>query len=809
MFSDLRIAWRGLRARPALALTALATFAVGIGATTAMYSVVHGVLLRPLPYHEPDRIVRLWEEHPGAPITFQQHWLSNVTLDAWQSRATSVAALARYGQGTDTVGREHPERVGSGTASASLFRVLGVEPLIGRFLEASDEIEGASDVVVLSHAFWRTHFGGAKEAVGETLIVNGRPHAIVGVSPAGFAFPSPAAMFWRPDVTPRDAQAPGRIRVMSVIARLADGATVSAAAQEGTTVARAQTRPPAADLIFGKGGRVEVRAEVLAAEMTANVRPGLLAATAGVVIVLLLAAVNVANLFLSRGASRERELAVRVALGAGRRRLVRQAMAEAMLLSLTGGALGVALAWGLIRAFPGWAPQGFPRLDEVRLDERVLVVTLLVAMGAGMLAALAPAWRVSRARATALHDGDRRSTGFTARRMRGLLLAVEAALAVMLLVGATLVGRSLVRLLQVDPGYQPSGVLTADVVFPADANGAAHVMPRVDELLTSIRALPGVVAAGTSNMGPMVPMSALQMLSLRETTPDGQPITARALSWAVTPGYMEALGLRLAEGRFLQPGDVGAATQAFLVNEEFVRQYWNDGRPVVGRRYPGLLHSKGTVAEVVGVVGNILKDGLDRPAQAELFVPAGTAERTLSSQVVLAVRTHGPPEDLAPMVRRAVMDVDSRLALDHMSALSDKVSASVATPRFAAALLAGFAGVALLLAAIGLYGVLSYGVSERQREMGVRAALGASRGRIVAMVVREGLIVVTAGLVVGLAGAAALSRLMEAALFGVTPLDPPSYLLAPAILLAVAVAACLVPARRASRVEPAEALRCE
>jgi len=809
MFADLTLAWRGLRSRPSLALTALATFAVGIGATTAMYSVVDGVLLRPLPFPQPDRIVRLWEEHPGAPVTFQRHWLSNVTLDAWQPRATSVVAFARYGQGTDTVGREQPERVVSGAVSASLFDVLGVKPAVGRFLESSDEFEGAADVVVLSHAYWRTRLGASPDAVGETLVVNGRPHAIVGIAPPDFSFPSPAVMFWRPDVLPRDAVAPGRVRVVNVIARLAEGATIQAAAQEGTTVARAQTRPPAADLLFGKGGPVEVRAQALGAEMTAHVRPALLVAAAGVLVVLLLASANVANLFLSRGVSRERELAVRAALGAGAFRLVRQAVAESLVLSVAGGLLGVGLAWGLLRALPRIAPSGFPRLDDVRLDARVLLVTVLVATAAGLLSGLPSAWRAMRARATALHDGDRRSTGAAARRLRGTLLVAEAALAVMLLVGAGLVGRSLVRLLDVDPGFQPSGVLTFDIVFPAEANTGTHVMPRVEEILAGLRGLPGVVAAGGSNMGPLVPITALQMLTLRETTVDGQPITARALSWAVTPGYMEALGMRLVAGRFLQPADVGASTQAFLVNEEFVRQYWNDGRPVVGRRYPGLLHAKGTVAEVVGVVGSILKDGLDRPVQPELFVPAGTAERTLSGQVVLAVRTAGPPEDMAPLVRRAVTEVDARLAVDHLSALSDKVSASVATPRFAASLLAGFAGVALLLAAIGLYGVLSYGVSERRREIGVRAALGASRARLVGLIVREGLTVVLAGLVVGLAGAAALSRLMEAALFGVTPLDPLSYLVAPLVLLVVAVGACLIPARRASRVEPAEALRCD
>ncbi|MCC7032887.1 MAG: ABC transporter permease [Acidobacteria bacterium] len=809
MFPDLRLAWRGLKAQPALALTALATFAVGIGATTAMYSVVHGVLLRPLPYHEPDRIVRLWEVHPGAPVTFQRHWLSNVTLEAWRPRATAVSAFAGYSQGTDTVGRENPDRVVSATVSASLFQVLGVRPLMGRFLEPSDETEGASDVVVLSHAYWRTHLGASPDAVGQPLLVNGRSHTVVGVAPPDFAFPGPDAMFWRPDVMSRDAAAPGRVRVISVIGRLAEGTTVGAAAQEGTTVAQAQPRPPAADLIFGKGGPVEVRAEVLASEMTASVRPALVVATAGVLVVLLLASANVANLFLSRGVSRERDLAVRAVLGAGAFRLVRQALSESLLLSAAGGLLGVGLAWSLIRVFPRVAPRGFPRLDAVVLDGRVLLVTVVVTMASGLLAALAPAWRASRARATALNDGDRRTTGAAARRLRGALLVTEAALAVMLLVAAALIGRSLVRLLQVDPGYQPSGVLTADIAFPSGASSATHVMPRVDEILSAIRGLPGVVSAGGSNMGPLVPISALQMVTLRETTPDGQPIRARALSWAVTPGYMEALGMRLVAGRFLQPSDVGASTQAFLVNEEFVRQYWTDGRAVVGRRYPGLLHSNGTVAEVVGVVASVLKDGLDRPMQPELFVPAGTAERGLSAQVVIAVRTTGPPDAAAPMVRRAIAGVDSQVAVDHMSALTDKVSASVATPRFGASLLAGFAGVAVLLAVIGLYGTLSYGVSERRREMGVRAALGASRARIVGMVLREGLTVVLTGLVAGLAGAVAVSRLMAASLFGVTPLDPWSYLVAPAILLLVALAACLVPARRAARVEPAEALRCE
>ena len=388
--------------------------------------------------------------------------------------------------------------------------------------------------------------------------------------------------------------------------------------------------------------------------MTATVRPALLVASAGVAMVLMLACANVANLFLSRGVSRQRELAVRAALGASRGRLMRQAMAEGLLLSVPGGVLGVALAWGLLRVFPAVAPTGFPRLDEVRLHWRVLFVSLAVSLAAGALAALAPAWRASRASATSLHDGDRRSTGAAAGRMRRALLIAEAALAVMLLVGAALLGRSLMRLVQVDGGFEPAGVLTAELVFPAGANTAADVMPRVDAVLEAVRALPGVTAAGSGNMGPLSPTSALQAFTLQDVGTDGQKVTARVLSWGVTPGYMEAIGLRLKAGRFLQVADVGAATQAFLVNEEFVRQYWNDGLPVVGRQYPGLLHAKGSLAAVVGVVGNVLKDGLDRVPQPEIFVPVGTAERTLSAQVVLAVRTDGSPDALAPAVRQIV-----------------------------------------------------------------------------------------------------------------------------------------------------------
>lgn len=808
MLSDVFVAARALTRRPSLTLAALATFTLGIGAATAMYAVIDGVLLRPLPFPASDRIVKIWEAHPGAPVTFQRHWLSNLTLDAWAPRATTVAAFGRYSTGEDTVGDERPERITSTAVSAALFDVLGASPQLGRSVEPLDEREGAAPVVVLSHAFWAERFGGSPSALGQSLTINGESHQIVGVMPEDFAFPAPSTRFWRADIVPAAGDG-SRVRVLSVIGRLADGATADAAAQEGTSVARAHERPPAATLLFGTGGPVEVLVQPLVAEMTATVRPAMFVAAAGVAVVLLLASANVAHLLLARGVSRQREFAVRAALGAGRRRLAREAMTEGLLLATTGSLMGWLVARALVAGLPALAPRGFPRMESVVLDWRVLAVAVLLSLGSGLIAGLVPAWRASRIGATTLSDGGRGATAAAARRLRRGLLVAETALAALLLVSALLLARSFVRLINVDPGFVASGVLTADIVFPRAMPAGAPSVSRVHEMLDAIRRLPGVTAAGASNMAPMTPSTAIQMIPLAETGPDGQPLMARALAWSVTPGFMEALGLGLRDGRFLQPSDVGASSQAFMVNEAFVRQYWGRERSLVGRRYPGLLHSKGTVAELVGIVGDVLKDGLDRAPEPGVFVAAGTAERYFSGRVVLAVRTAGPPGELAPAIRTIVHSVDAGLAVDRLSTLESRVAESVSTPRFGAVLVAAFAGLALLLAAIGLYGVLSHGVSERRREIGVRAALGASSARLVRMVVAEGLVLVGLGLVVGLGAAVWLTELMEAALFGISALDPWAYAAAPVVLLAVGLVSCALPARRAARVDPVEALRCE
>jgi putative ABC transport system permease protein len=810
MWSDLRHAIRALARQPAFTATALLTLALGIGATTAIFSVVRGVLLRPLPYANPEELVQLSEEHPGGTRVMNVPWLSNVTADAWRRTATTLQAMATHSDGMATVGDTYPERLRDAVVSPSLFPLLRVTPGAGRFFVDEDAAEGAAPVVVLSEGFWRDRYGASPEAMGQRLVVNGVPHEIVGVAPRGFAFPERGIVLWRPEVARTIDPASGRVSVVSAIGRLAPGITPAQAAAEGTAAARSFTRPPATELLFGKGGPVVVHARPLLDELTGRVRPALLVLAAAVGVVLLIACANVANLFLSRGIARQRELSVRAALGAGRGRLVRQLLTESLALALAGGVLGMGLASGLTRLLPAVAPADFPRLDDVRLDTTVMAFAVAASIAAGVLAGVMPALRGSRQGLVgSLQDGDRRSTGVSGRRLGRALLVAEAAMAVMLLVGAALLGRSFATLMAVDAGYDPDGAVTAGVLLPGYLEGKADTEPFVKALLPRLEAVPGVVAAGAGNMAPLAPVSAVQGILLPELQRDGDKVYARALSWAVTPGYAEALGLRLRQGRLLAPSDVGAPTQAFMVNEEFVRLYYADGKPVVGRRYPGLFNAKGLVAELVGVVGSVRKDGLDGAVQPEVYVPAFTADRRLSGQLMIAVRTTGDPDALVPELRRLVAEVDPRAALDRAATLRSLVATSVAAPRFSMAVLGGFSMVAALLAGIGLYGVLAYGVSLRRREMGVRAAMGARRGQLVSLVVREGLAVAGVGLALGLGAAAGLSGLLESLLFGVTPLDAWAYVVPPVVMLAVAVLACVVPARRAASVDPAEVLRCE
>jgi predicted permease len=563
----------------------------------------------------------------------------------------------------------------------------------------------------------------------------------------------------------------------------------------------------AADLLFGKGAPVEVRVRRLVDEMTRTVRPAMLVLLAAVGLVLLIACANVANLLLARGIARSRELAVRAALGAGRGRLARQLLTESVALSLAGGALGILLAWGLMRALPAWAPDDLPRLADVRLDVRVLAFAVVASVVAGALAGLFPALGAARTGlSSALRSNDQRSTGGS-ERVRNLLLASEAAVSVVLLIGAALLGRCFVALVNVDPGYDSTNVLTGRVYLSGPAATPERRQQIVEAIVDRLRSSPGVRSAGAGSMAPLNLSTAVSGFDFRPIT-GAEPVTARALYYVVTPGYAEALGLRRIEGRLLEPQDSTAAIQAMVVNEAFVTSYLNDGRPVAGRLYQGLLADPTVTTEIVGVVGSVLKDGLDRDARPEMYF-AHSKTRGITREINLLIRTHGDPAALVPALRAIVREIEPTAALGEAGALASRVAASVAQPRFATAILAAFAVLALTLAATGLYGVLSYNVSQRRREIGIRTALGATRGNVVALVVRQGLFATVAGLVAGVIASALGARLLQPLLFGVSALDLPSFALMPAVLLVVALAACLVPARRAAVTDPAITLRSE
>ena len=808
MLQDVRHALRMMAMQRGFTAAALITLALGIGATTAIFSMVYGVLLRPLPYPEPDRLVRVSEEHPGGRSLVRSPMLSNFTYFAWSSTSEMVEHVAAYSVVEHTWQEESgASRVRGASVSPALFTLVRARARLGRVLAAADAAPGAPAVVVLSDGLWRERFGADPAIIGRQVTLDARPYTVVGVMPPDFYFPTRSARFWTTFRIARPEENPARpFSGFWAIARLRPGVTAAQAAAEGTSAARSVgPRPMAADLILGKGGPVVVRVTPLLDEMTSRVRPALLVLLVSVGLVLLIACANVTNLLLSRGVARQRELAVRAAIGAGQGRLVRQLVTEALVLSLVGGIIGTGLAALLTRAIPLLAPEDFPRLAEIGVDGVAVAFAIGAALVSGIVAGALPALRAARGGLFAPIREGAASAGAQSRRLGMGLLAAEAAVAVVLLVGAALLGRSFVRLLQVDPGYDVAQVLMARVYMAAGQQAGDAEERFAAAVLERIRALPGVTAAGISNMAPFVPASAVMSITLEG---GGEPITARTLSYVITPGYAEALALRLREGRLFTEADLSAGVRPTIVNAEFVRMHLNDGKPVAGRRFSHPISGTTTTVEIIGVVDDVLKDGLDAQPQPEMYNLPREAFG-LAVGMNLAVRTAGDPLGLVAPIRDAVRTVDGAAAIDDVETLGSRMSASVAEPRFAMAVLTAFAILALLLAAIGLYGVLSYQVLQRRRELGVRAALGASRSSLIGLVLRQGVTVAAAGIILGLLVAAWLTRLMQGLLFGVTPHDVVSFGAAPVLLLIVAVAATLIPARRAAAADPIEVLRSE
>ena len=785
-------------------MAALLTLGLGIGVTTAMFAVVDGVCFdhSPIPTLTAScsslRSCRVAHRPSADP--------SSATSRCWRGSQRGTVRAGRTFRRRNGDGRgDVPRRLARGTVGPRFFDVLRLQPVVGRFFRDEDALADATPVVVISAELWREAFGSDAAIAGRRMTIDDRVHDVIGVAPAGVALPVDDVRIWTPArLSPplADNGRDARVELTRAIARLEPGMSTAQAEAEGTSRARSVPRPIAADMLFGKGAPVEVRVRTLTDQMTRGVRPALLLLFAGVGLLLLITCANVANLFLSRGAARERDYAVRVALGAARRRLVRETLAEALLTSALGGIVGAWIAAALVRVLPALAPADFPRLDTVHLDWRSLAFAITATLAAGTISGLPPAARSARSDLLpALRNGVGASTGprgLTAQRM---LLIAEAAFAMTLIVGAVLMGRSFVNLMRTDAGYDASQVLTARIYLPGASRGEAQTDAFITELLARIEQFPGIVAAGASNMAPF---GRSTYVSAFDVAPPGRErVVARAQSYVVTPGYAEALRLRLRRGRLLAPSDASAAVQGVVVNEEFVRLFLSGTDPL-GIRFEG---QSGT-AEIVGVVSNVLRNVLDRQPQAEMYAIAGRSA-SIRREIYLLVRVNGDPVRHVKQVKDVIASLRRDAAVDAIEPLTAQLSASVAQPRFAATVLMSFAALALLLASIGLYGVLSYAVTGVSARSASGARWAQRPGGILASILGEGLLLTSLGLGLGVLLAGAATRLMATLLIGVAPLDPFSFGIAAAVLLIVAIGASLIPAWRAMRIDAVRALRFE
>ena len=680
---NVKQAWRLLARNRGFAVATLATIALGVGGTAAVFSVVYGVLLRPLPYVEPEQLVRLWEVHPGANAPIPGAPLSRQTYHAWAESATTLQGIGSYRVRESSVTGAGVARRARGTrVTPSLLDLLRAAPAIGRLFVEGDAEQGAEPVVVLAHQTWRTWFAGDAGALGRRVAIDDVDHRVVGVMRDGFDFPPDGrneVAFYTPFAVPLVDPEADVISMVAAIARLAPGTTAAQAEAEGTAYARAVDRP-FSELVFGEGGPVEVRVRSLVDQMTMSVRPALVMLTVGVGLVLLVACANVANLLLARQSGRSRELAIRAALGAGRGRLARQLLTESLVISLLGGALGLGAGWVMTVAVPALAPAGFPRVGDIRVDVGFLVAALVAAVFVGAAAGTLPALRHSRvALAPSMQAGGARAAGSSGGGLRRGLLVVESALAVVLLVGAALFARSLVALLDVDAGYDPANVLVADVSISEQDGQTNRTEQLLVAVLERVRGAPGVRAAGAGSMAPFGDFIYSWGFNLPGVaTAGGEPLVARALASIVTPGYVEALSIPLTDGRVFTTADTTSPVIAMLVNEMFVRAYLNDGRPPVGRRFigmlPNLLGRDDAVVHVVGVVDDVLLGSLDGQPQPQIYLPLGAAGVELRRAATLVVKTDGDPESLVPLVTRTVRTIEPAAAVSRTGALTARVT---------------------------------------------------------------------------------------------------------------------------------------
>jgi len=803
LWQDLRYGARMLLKNPSFTFVAVITLTLGIGANTAIFSLVEALLLRPLPYAEPDRLVLLSEKGSAG----ERNNIPYPNFSDWRERAQSFEGMASIRKQTlNLTGIDKPVSLNGRTVNWNFFHLLGVQPQLGRLFVAEDDRRGAARTALLSDGTWKAQFGGDPGVIGRKLTLDGEPYEAIGVLPPGFEYFQaddvyvPIGPFLKPDGLLQRGGSMG----LYALGRLKPGVTLAHANSELAGIAAQLEREYPADN-KGRGAMAEPLQDV----MSEGVRRSLWILLGAVGFILLIACVNVANLLLARGADRQREMALRLALGAGRGRIVRQMLSESLLIALLGGAFGALLGGWMLKGLLALAPGDVPQLNRVSLNMTALLFTLMVSALTSVLCGFAPALHAARADVSAAMKEGGRSTAGAARDLtRKTLLVVEVSLALVLLVGAGLLTRSMARLLGIDPGFNAENLLTMRLNLRGDAYTVPRRLTLYDESLNRLGALPGVQGAAITRSLPIDGSDwGGRVRAADKTSPTDYRMSALS---EISANYFEVMGIRLLKGRVFTAADTADAARVAIINEALARSLWPDENPIGKRLKTGQKEVPdpwNPWCEVVGVVADVKLEGLEQDTPMQMYMPVH--QRPNSPTLWLVVRTASDPLQSVAAVERTIHAVEKDLPVYSIRSMNQLLGSSLATRRLTLVLLVGFAALALLLAAVGVYGVTSYSVRQRTHELGIRMALGAQSGDVLKLILMQGLKQVFIGVVIGLTAAFSLTRWMKSLLFEVRPTDPMTFAVIALLLIAVALLACWVPARRATKVNPMVALRCE
>ena len=802
LLQDIRYGCRTLIKHPGFAAVAVIALALGIGANTTIFSVVNAALLQPLPYHEPDRLMMIWEVNPEQGL---DDWtVAPAKFADWREQSQSFERIAAFWpyQAANLYFNDQPERIQSAAVSYELFPLLGIEPMKGRTFLPEEDRPGGEQVVVVSHRLWQRRFNADPDLVGKTLRIDGKSYTVVGIMPAGFYFPERAEM-WLPLALTEDELKNRSAHLVTVIGRVRPNVSAQQAQAEVTVLAgQLEQKYPETDRGWG------VKLVPMLDQLVGKMQPAILVLLAAVVLVLLIACANVANLLLARGAARQREIAIRAAMGASKSRLTRQLLTESIILSLIGGALGLLLSYLAVGLLAAAIPESVPRIKDITINRWVLGFTFLASLFTGILFGLAPALQASRPNLNeTLKESPRGSTsGAGSRRIRNILVISEVAISLVLMISAGLMVRSFLQLQKTDPGFSSRGVLTAQLQlglskYPEDKQRTAFYQ----QVLQKVESLPGVQTAGAISTLPLGGDNLTFQLIIEGRAPENPSEQLTTNYRVISTDYFAAMGIPLKQGRYFTERDNADSTRVAIINETLANRYFPNESPI-GKRISLVIFDEPISREIVGVVGDVKHATLNEESGSEVY---DSYLQAPSPFMTLVVRTSTSPQGLAGGLHSAVRSVDNEQPIFNIKNMEQVLSDSVALPRLSTGLLAAFAAIAVVLASIGIYGLVSYSVTQRTHEIGIRMALGARPGQVLQMILRQGAVLALIGVAIGLAGAYAATKLLANLLYGVSTSDPITFAVVPLLLIFVTLLASYVPARKAMKVDPIIALRQE